>query len=143
MDYNLFFKVFTTVNGNEQVICCDPLYVIEKEFELDATELSKLGSMVPGDKYRMGIINFKCLAKSTDDYVKSMEANKKRFFKKVEECRDLKAENAKMKAEIQRLKENLAHISGTLQAFLIFSEELSLSSDNRIVDNRTGEVLSE
>lgn len=71
------------------------------------------------------------------------KANKKRFFKKVGECRDLKAENAKMKAEIQRLKENLAHISGTLQAFLIFSEELSLSSDNRIVDNRTGEVLSE
>lgn len=143
MDYNLFFKVFTTVNGNEQVICCDPLYVIEKEFELDATELSKLGSMVPGDKYRMGIINFKCLAKSTEDYVKSMEANKKRFFKKVEECRDLKSENAKMKAEVNRLKENLAHISGIVQAFLIFSDELSLSSDNRIVDNRTGEVLSE
>lgn len=143
MDYNLFFKVFTTVNGNEQVICCDPLYVIEKEFEFDATELSKLGSMVPGDKCRMGIINFKCLAKSTEDYVKSMEANKKRFFKKVEECRDLKAENAKMKAEVNRLKENLAHISGIVQAFLIFSDELSLSSDNRIVDNRTGEVLSE
>ena len=143
MDYNLFFKVFTTVNGNEQVICCDPLYVIEKEFEFDATELSKLGSMVPGDKCRMGIINFKCLAKSTEDYVKSMEANRKRFFKKVEECRDLKAENAKMKAEVNRLKENLAHISGVVQAFLIFSDELSLSSDNRIVDNRTGEVLSE
>lgn len=143
MDYNLFFKVYTTVNGNEQVICCDPLYVIEKEFELDATELSKLGSMVPGDKCRMGIINFQCLAKSTEDYVKNMEANKRRFFKKVNECRDLKAKADGLRGEIVRLNHNLSVLSEVIYPLLkvIPIKGIEISGED-IIDSETGEVLS-
>ena len=55
----------------------------------------------------------------------------------------LEERNKALKAEIERLKENLAHISGVVQAFLIFSDELSLDNNNRIVNNKTGELLSE
>lgn len=143
MNYNLLFKVFTTINGNEQVICVDPLYVIEKEFELDATELSKLGSMVPGDKCRMGIVEFKCLAKSIEDYVRVKELSVRLHFKRAKECRELKAKAEGLRDEIVRLNHNLSVLSEVIYPLLkvIPIKGIEISGED-IIDSETGEVLS-
>ena len=143
MNNNLLFKVYTTINENEQVICCDPLYVIEKEFELSKTELEKLGNMSVGDKCRMGLLTFQCLAKSTEDYVKATESNKRRFFKKVEECRNLKENAEGLRGEIVRLNHNLSVLSEVIYPLLkvIPIKGIEISGED-IIDSETGEVLS-